>query len=194
MAGFAEFGDPIAGLQDAMIGKWVNTAGVTSYTGQTDVMSVQMMGSAVDTVAAELTGDDRITAQFARLIAGEISVRWAGRLLEVLAVVFGIASVASGVTPSRVEHFRIVGGTRLPYFGMIGQGLAEEGLGDMLVFVPKIKPTSQIKLTNMEYGAWQIAEFTARAVDDQDWGIVNLVRRETTGTYTMPPAGLVALA
>lgn len=190
---FASFGDPIAGLQDAKIATWVNTAGTTSYGTLQDVMSVQMMGAAVDPVTAELTGDDRITAQFSRLIAGEINVRFAGMLLEVLAIVFGITTVASGTTPSQVQHFRIVGGQRLPYFGMIGQGLAEEGLGDMLVFVPKIKVTSQIRLTNMEYGAWQICEFTARAVDDQDWGIINIVRRETTGAFVMPPAGLVSL-
>lgn len=157
-------------------------------------MSAQMFGSAVDVVSAELVGDDQITAQFSRLIAGEISVRWAGNLLEVLEVLFGVTIVSSGVTPDQVEHLRVVGGSRLPYVGMIGQGLAEEGLGDMLVFVPKLKPTSQIRLTNMEYGAWQIAEFTARAVSDQDWGIVNIVRRETTDdTIVMPPAGLVAI-
>lgn len=191
---FSAFGDPIAGLSDAKIGTWINTAGTISYGTLADVMSVQMMGSAVDVVTADLTGDDRITATFARLISGEINVRFAGNLLEVLAVVFGIAIVASGTTPARIQHFRIPGGSRAPYFGMIGQGLAEEGLGDMLVFVPKIKVTSQIKLTNMEYGAWQICEFTAKAVDDEDWGIVNIVRRETTGSYVMPPAGLVALA
>lgn len=190
---FAAFGDPVSGLADSKVGTWINTAGTTSYGTLVDVMSVQMMGSAIAVVSGELTGDDRITAQFSRLIAGNINVRFAGALLEVLAVVFGIAVVASGTTPNRIEHHRLVGGARLPYFGMIGQGLAEEGLGDMLVFAPKIKITSDITLTNMEYGAWQICEFTARAVDDQDWGILNIVRRETTGTFVMPPAGLVAL-
>jgi hypothetical protein len=194
MGNFAAFGDPIAGLNDAALAAWSNVAGVTTYGTPQDCMSVQMFGSAVDTVTADLTGDDRITATFARLISGEINVRFAGQLLAVLAVVFGIPIVASGTTPSRIQHFRIVGGSRNPYFGMQGLGLAEEGLGDMVVFVPKIKVTSQIKLTNMEYGAWQICEFTAKAVDDQDWGIINLIPHETTGAFAWPPAGIVALA
>lgn len=190
---FSPFGDPVYGLLDARVGRWLNTAGVISYPDQQDVMSVQLMSSAIEVATAELTGDDRITATASRQVSGTINVRFAGNLIEVLEIVTGQAAVASGTTPAQMEHLRIVGGARMPYFGIIGQGMAEEGLGDMLVFAPKCKVTSGITLTNMEYNTWQIAEFTVQAVDDEEWGIINIVRRETTGTYTMPPAGLVAL-
>lgn len=190
---FADYGDVVAGLQDASVATWINTAGVTSYGALTDVMSVQVASTNLRVVTAELTGDDRITATMSRMIGGSINMRFAGKLLEVLAVVLGYAPTVTGITPSRVQQMMLFGGKRSPYFGMIGQGLAEEGLGDMLVFIPKAKVTSDITLTSMGYGEFQVAEFTASAVDDQDYGIINLIRRETTGAYTMPPAGIAAL-
>lgn len=190
---FAPFGDPVLGLADAKIGQWINTAGVTSYGTLVDLMSVQMMTSSITVTTAELTGDDRITATASRQVSGTIAVRFAGQLLEALAVITGQASVLSGTTPAQIEHLRIAGGVRMPYFGIIGQALAEEGSGDMLVFAPKCKVTSDITLTNMEYNTWQVAEFTVQAVDDQDWGIINVIRRETTGAFIMPPAGIVAI-
>lgn len=189
---FAAYGDPVFGLQDGKVGKWVST-GVYS-TPLVDLMSIQMMSVAAEPVTADLTGDDRITAVATRLTMGSFTVRFGGSIMEVLSVVFGLTPTVTGITPALVQQMLLPGGQRFPYFGMIGQALAEEGGGDQLVFIPKAKVTSSITLASNTYGEFQTIEFTARAVDDEDYGLINIIRRQTTGAFTMPPAGITPLA
>jgi hypothetical protein len=48
-------------------------------------------------------------------------------------------------------------------------------------------------LTMNEYGGFQVVEFTAMAVADASYGIINIIPRETTGSYTFPPASIGTL-
>lgn len=188
---FSTFGDAIYGLAD---GKVATRTAPGTYGTLVDVMSIQVATSTLRIQSGELTGDDRINAVASRAIAGQLQIRFGGALLEVLEVITGVASASSLSSPNRVRRLRIPGGQRMPAFGFIGQGLAEEGLGDQLVFVPNAKVTSDIQLTMNEYGNFQVIEFTAMAVADDTLGIINIVPRETTGAISvMPPANIGTL-
>lgn len=187
---FSPFGDPVFGLADAQIAPYTST-GV--YGTAVDIMSVQMVQSELRVQSAENNGDDQITAVAARVLAAEFQVRFSGAPIEVLAVITGIAAVSSLSSPNRVRRLRIAGGQRMPWFGLIGQGLAEEGNGDQLIYGPKLKVTSNIRVSMNEFGSFQSLEFTALAISDATLGIINLVQRETTGAYVFPPANIGTL-
>lgn len=179
----------VFGLADAKVA--TRTAPDT-YGTAVDVPNVQMMSATMRTISAEATGDDRIVAVASRFIAGQFQVRMQGVDLAALGVITGIDIVATGVTPNLIQTLSFPAGHRLPAFGIVGQGLEEEGLGDQLIFVPNAKVTSDITLGSFEYGNFQTVEFTAMAIDDEDYGAINLIQRETTGAYTIPPAGITA--
>lgn len=187
---FSAFGDPIFGLSDGAV---ATRTGAGTYGSLVDVMSIQVASSTLRIQSGELTGDDRITAVAARALAGQLQIRFGGALLEVLEVITGVASASSLTSPNRVRRLRIPGGQRMPAFGFVGQGLAEEGLGDQLVFVPNCKVTSDIQITMNEFGNFQVVEFTAMAVADSVYGIINVIPRETTGAFTIPPANIGTL-
>jgi hypothetical protein len=130
-----ETGGPQFGLSDAKIATWT-AAG--AYGTVTDVMSVQMVGVTLQYSSAQLEGDDAITATAARAIGGQVTLRFGSISLDVLAILTGKAVG----TISSVEQVAIEGGDRMPYFGLIGKALAEEGSGDTWVFVPKAKITN----------------------------------------------------
>lgn len=181
-------GAPSFGLNDCKIATWT-AAG--SYGTLVDVMSVQMMGVTMQQVNAQLTGDDRITATAARAIGGTVQVRFGGINIEALEILTG----KTGTTISSVEQLMIVGGDRMPYVGLIGKALVEEGSGDIWVYVPKAKIMSDFTIAMMEYGAFAIPEVTLQLVDDEDYGIINLITHPTDVAITvMPPANIAAIA
>lgn len=187
---FSPFGDPVYGLSD---GKVATRTGAGSYGTAVDVMSIQMAGTNLRVQSAELTGDDQITAVAARVIAGQLRIRFGGAPIEVLEIVTGVASASSLTSPNRVRRLRIPGGARMPSFGFVGLSLAEEGGGDQLIFVPNAKITSDIQMSMNEYGGFQVLEFTAMAVADSSYGVVNIIQRETTGAIAIPPANIGTL-
>lgn len=187
---FSPYGDPVFGLSDGKVAPRTST-GV--YGTAVDVMSIQVASTTLRMQSGELNGDDTINAVAARVLAGQLQVRFGGAVLEVLEVITGVASASSLSSPNRVRRLRVPGGQRMPAFGFIGQGLAEEGLGDQLVFVPNCKVTSDIQITMNEFGNFQIVEFTAMAIHDATLGIINIVPRETTGAFVFPPANIGTL-
>lgn len=177
------------GMRDAKV---ATRNATDDYGTAVDVPNVQMMNATMRVMSGEATGDDRIVAVASRFIAGQMQIRMQGAPLEALAVVTGIDPIVVGVTPNTVTTLRFPAGHRLPAFGIVGQGLEEEGLGDQLIFVPNAKITSDVTLGGFEYGQFQTVEFTAMAIDDETYGAVNLIQRETTDdAYTLPPANIV---
>lgn len=173
------------GIQDAVV---ATRNGPDDYGTAVDVPFIQMMNVAMRVISAEGTGDDRIVVVASRIIAGQGQCRMQGVPLEALEVVLGMDIDETGTTPDVIKTLPIVAGARLPAFGIIGQGLEEEGLGDQLLFVPNAKITSDVTLGAMEYGTLSSVEFTFMAIDDGEYDILNLIHRETTGAYTLPPA------
>jgi len=188
---FSPFGDPVFGLAHAEVNSYTST-GVYGAS-PVDVMSVQMVQSGLRIQSGENNGDDQITAIASRVLAGTYQVRFSGAPIEVLSIITGVASASSLSSPNRVRRLRIAGGQRMPYFGLIGQGLAEEGVGDQLIFGPKLKVTSDITMSMNEFGSFQTLEFTAVGISDATLGIFNMIQRETTGAFVWPPANIGTL-
>lgn len=181
-------GAPSFGLADVKIASWTSAG---TYGTPVDVMSVQMMGVTMQMVQAQLTGDDQITATAARAIGGTVQVRFGGINIDALEVLTG----KTATTISSVEQLQIEGGDRMPYVGLIGKALVEEGSGDIWVYVPKAKIMSDFTIAMLEYGAFAIPEVTLQLVGDGSYGIVNLVSHPTDLAITvMPPANIAVVS
>jgi hypothetical protein len=164
--------------------------GTDDYGSEVDIPSVQLMGAILQVVSATLEGDDSITASAARAVGGEIRLRFGSVSMTALEVLLGNTSTASGSTPNAQDDLKVAGGDNMPYFGICGKALAEEGAGDLHVFFPKVRITSDVELATLEYGQFAIPELTAQASDDTTYGIVRVIEHETALEIAIPPTGI----
>lgn len=186
---FDTYGAPQFGLSDCKIATW-NSAG--SYGTVVDVPSVQLMGAVLQMVAAQLTGDDQITATASRAVGGEVRIRFGSVSIAALEVLLGNTATSSVASPNAVKQLKLVGGDNMPYFGIVGKAVAEEGVGDFWVFFPKVRIMSDVTLATLEYGAFAIPELTAQAVSDATYGIVSLIEHQAdTAITVIPPVNIV---
>ena len=188
---FDTYGAPQFGLNDVKIATWNAT---NSYGTAVDVPSVQLMGAVLRILSAQLEGDDTITATAARAIGGQSQFRFGSVSIAALEVILGNTASSSGTTPNQQKNLRVVGGDNMPYFGICGRALAEEGVGDFHVFLPKVRVTSDITLASMEYGNFAIPELTVEGVSDASYGIINLIPHETAVAVAIPPTGIVVIS
>lgn len=176
-------GAPQFGINDAKVALW-NSAG--SYGTVTDVMGVQMAQVTAQIVSAIANGDDKIVASAARLIGGGIQLRFVGLNLSMVSILLGVTLD----TISSVINMQIAGGERLPYFGLCVKALSEE-VGDTWVFLPKCKIMSDFTIFQGEYGTFTTPEVTIQAVEDEDFGIINVLTHPTDVPITVfPPANI----
>lgn len=159
------------GVSDAIIATWEGTG---EYGDPIDVPHVQMMNATVRVLSAEGTGDNRIVALGAMIIAGTVQVRMTAVPLQVLEIIYGIDLVSIGADETLVETLPIMAGQRLPYFGLVGLGEEAEGLGGILLGANKAKVASDIQLGSMEYGVLSSVEFTATCLGEDDYPIFYL--------------------
>lgn len=190
MSIFDSQGSPQFGLADVRIAAW---DGDGTYGTLVDVPSVQEVGVTLRVQSAELTGDDAITAIASRIIAAGGTFRHGSIDVDVLEVLIGNTATSSIASPNNVKNLRVRAGDNLPYFGLIGKALAEEGGGDFWVFLPKCRVTSDMAIA-LRYGEFAIPEMQFVAVDDADWGLANILWNETAAAISvMPPANIVQL-
>jgi hypothetical protein len=159
------------GITDAIIATWEGTG---TYGDPVDVPHVQMMNATVRVLSAEGTGDNRIVALGAHVIAGTVQVRMTAVPFNVLEIIYGTDIVTIGADETLVETLPIMAGQRLPYFGLVGLGEEAEGLGGVLLGANKAKVTSDITLGSMEYGVLSSVEFTATCLGEDDYPIFYL--------------------
>ncbi len=181
---FDTYGAPQFGLNDVKVATWNAT---DDYATAVDVPSVQLMGTTLQTISAQLEGDDAIQASAARAIGGQVRLRFGSISLAALEVILGQASVPSGAAQ---DNLQIEGGDKMPYFGICGRALAEEGSGDIHVFIPKAKLMGEITLAQLEYGKFAIPEVTVQIVDDATYGLINLIEHATAADVAIPPTGI----
>jgi len=182
--GFDSFGAPQFGLNDVKIATWNAT---DDYDTAVDVPSVQLMGTTLATVSAQLEGDDEITASAARAIGGEVRVRFGSISIAALEIILGNTSTASG---SVQDHLKVSGGDAMPYIGICGKAKAEEGSGDTHVFIPKCKLMGDLTIAQLEYGQFAIPEATVQIVDDTTYGLINVVEHSTDTAVAIPPTNI----
>jgi uncharacterized membrane protein len=177
------------GLADGLI---ATRTGTGTYDAAIDVPHIQMMNATVRVLSAEGTGDDRIVALASRIIAGTVQMRMQAVPFNVLEIILGTDIYAVGADDTLVETIPLMAGTRLPWFGVVGQGLEEEGLGDVMMFAPKCKVASDISLGTMEYGTLSLVEFTATCLGEDDYPVLALQQRATIGEFDIPLASIQA--
>ncbi len=182
---FGDFAGPEFGLDDVKIASW-NTDG--TYDSAVDVPSVQMYGISVQTVNAQLEGDDTITDTHAIAISSEVKLRFGSIPFDALQVLLGISYIQSstgGVT-DRVRTLKI-GNIKFPYFGIVGKAYSTQDGGDTQIFVPKVKIMSGFEI-GMQYGQYVIPELTCMAVRSELYdSIVIPVKHEQAVAVTIPP-------
>jgi autotransporter translocation and assembly factor TamB len=181
---FDSFGAPQFGLQDVQIATWNAT---DDYGAEVDVPSVQLMGTTLSQVSAQLEGDDTITATAARAIGGEVRLRFGSISIAALEIILGNTSTASGAVQ---DHLKISGADNMPYIGICGKALAEEGSGDTHVFIPKCKLTGDLTIAQLEYGQFAIPEATIAIVDDATYGLINVIEHSTDTAVAIPPTNI----
>lgn len=182
--GFDSFGAPQFGLNDVKIATWNAT---DDYDTAVDVPSVQVMGTTLATVSAQLEGDDEITASAARAIGGEVNIRFGSISIAALEILLGNTSTASGAVQ---DHLMVSGGDAMPYIGICGKAKAEEGSGDTHVFIPKCKLMGDLTIAQLEYGQFAIPEATVQIVDDTTYGLINVVEHSTETDVAIPPTNI----
>lgn len=176
-------GAPQFGVNDAKVAEW---DGDGTYGTLTDVMGIQLAQVSLQVISAIANGDDRIVAAGARLPGAALQMRFVGMNPSMLSVITGI----DVDTISSVNNLQVVGGNRLPYFGVIIKALSEE-IGDTWVFLPKCKIMSDFVPFQGEYGTFTTPEVTVQAVPDEFWGLANFITHPTDVDITvMPPANI----
>lgn len=156
------------GVADAIIATWVGTG---EYGDPIDVPHVNMVNATTRVLSAEGTGDDRIVALPAIIIAGTVQVRMTAVPFNVLEIIYGIDLISVGADATLVETLPIYAGQQLPYWGLVGLGKEAEGLGGVLLGANKAKVASDISLGAMEYGVISSVEFTATCLGEDDYPI-----------------------
>jgi len=182
--GFDDYGAPQFGLSDVKVATWDAT---NDYDTAVDVPSVQMMGTTLAMISAQLEGDDAIQASASRAIGGQVRVRFGSISIAALEVLLGNTSTASG---SAQDHLKVSGGDAMPYIGICGKALAEEGTGDTHVFIPKCKLMGDLTIAQLEYGQFAIPEATVQIVDDATYGLINIIEHATAADVAIPPTNI----
>lgn len=148
------------------------------YGTGVELKYAQMMNVTGRVLSAEGTGNDRIVVVASRKIAGSAQVRMQGIPLAAAAVVIGEPLDEVGADDTLVRTLRYREG-RFPWFGMVGQGLEEEGQGDALIYCPKAKIASDVVFGGMEYGVLSSLEFTVTLLGETDYDIFDIQHRAT---------------
>lgn len=178
MSIWPNFGAPQLGLKDVKIAVWTST-GV--YGSAVDVPSVQMLSTNIETISAELEGDDQITDAHSKRRSGEITLRMGAITLDVWEVITG-ETAESGAGKETLT----IDADNYPYIGVCGVADATQGSGDMHMFIPKCKVMGNIAL-KLEFGQYSIPELTLKAVSDGAYGICQLIPHSSQTAVALPP-------
>lgn len=187
---FDIWGGPQFGMRDTKVAKW---NGNGTWGTPVDIPSIQQINAQVQTQTAQLTGDDRITATHAKVIGGQVTFQHGSFSMNVMDVISGDSSASSGTTPNRTRRLAL-GNKNFPYFGLCCAVDAVEGVGDMWIFLPKVKLTQGFN-AQAQYGQFMIPSLTAEFLID-DFYVVNgeakcidfLMHETITQISTFPPS------
>lgn len=182
--GFDSFGAPQFGLEDVKIATYNAT---NDYGTAVDVPSVQLMGTVMQVISAQLEGDDQITDTHAQVIGGTSQIRFGSLSIAALEVLLGIDSTENG---SVYDWLSISAGSDMPYIGLCGKISATQGSGDTHVFLPKVKIMEDVQIIQAEYGSYIIPEVSLQAVDDITYGVINVIEHNSQASVAIPPASI----
>lgn len=186
---FDTYGAPALGLADCKIATY---NGDGTYGSLVDVPSVQLLTTTIKVQSSQLEGDDQITATAARVVGGQVKFRFGGISLAAGVVMFGTSIVSSGSGGTSQSAQTLVGGAKLPYFGICGKALGEDSGGDLHIWLPKVRIMSDFDFGNLEYGKFAVTEITAYAISDSYFDLINYIEHKTAASITFPPSGITS--
>jgi hypothetical protein len=188
-----DVGGPQFGLADVKIG--VRGASGGTYSSIYTVPSVQVLGIRTETVNAELPGNDRITATAAKQTSATVTLRLGSVPIDLIWMLQGGSIQSSGSSPNLYKLFKVTN-RKFRAIGLCGKANAEEGNGDMHLFIPNAKVNDGFEV-RFEYGAFSIPELQLKALPDTAFadaeGFPALfipVAHETAVAVSLPPIGV----
>lgn len=173
----------VFGAKDCKIAPWLAPE---TWGSPIDVKAIQMVGAGIETVNAQLEGDDEILDVHAVATNGTASLRFGFFNLEVLEVLTGNVITDS---PPNSKSMTFTG-RRMPYFGLSARIEQTAGQGVLDIFIPKIKLMEGFSVST-EYGQYLIPEVQAQFVTDTDtYGMMRWMQRDVSPmpALTIPPA------
>lgn len=129
--------------------------------------------------SAEGVGDDKLDTVVSVREGVEWELEATGLPLEALALMYGVDTVTTGMTPNQVKTLSHAGAVRLPYFKIYGKSLGE-GDDDVHCVIYKAKITEGVD-SPMQYGEIQKSTIKGLGIDDGTNGIYDWVYNETAG-------------
>lgn len=171
------------GVRDMKIRLW--TADGT-WSGTTyDLNAAREFTLTVNTVEAELPGDDTIVATHLT----ETSVNIQADFGYGGAVAFDVIKTLTGGTEassSNGRRLRHSGASTANYVGIFAQAFNIDNSGDGVLFVPKAKLTGNFAFP-MRNGQFLVNNLTLKGVQDSTYGLWEFYERTEVTAFTIPP-------
>lgn len=162
------------GVNDVKIAGW-NATG--DYDALQDVVAISQLSVEVQTVNAQLEGDDTIVDTHAKAISARVQMQFGFRDREVIAVLTG---------DTENTNYMEVTARNYEYFGLVAR-IDETGPGEVCqhLFIPKMKINEGFGV-EARYGQYVTPQLTCMAVPDN--GIVfSLHDKDQADALAMPP-------
>lgn len=169
-------------VDDCKIALW-QSAG--SYGQAFDVVAINQFSVEIQTVNKDLEGDASIVDTHARGVGSRVRFKFAFRDLQVYHVLTGASVVSSGSDEAiQIDNFNP------KFFGIMAQSKMTDGLGDVHIFVPKVKIQEGFQLQG-QYGEYMTPEITARGVLDTTYGLIRIKQHGTAIPLVIPTSVLI---
>lgn len=178
-------------LNDHLITYTITDLKVVEYSGGslggslTDLPGIRSMQITLNNDAVELRGDNKVLSVIDQGNSLEWQMEEGGMDLQTLAIVLGGVSTDTGVTPNIVRSLKIDGDTIRPYFGIVGVSPAEDGVGDLHIFIPKAKSTGSFEVTAQDQ-EFATPTISGSAVNHSSHGLMKLIQHETAIAAAIP--------
>lgn len=132
-------------------------------------------------------GNSRITALAAQAISAGFQLDTHGFQFSMLQIFTGQDPSSSG-SSATLEKYISLPNARMQYFGIIAQAWAAENAGDVLLFLPKCKVTSDFTW-GFDFGKISAPQFKMEAILDDNFGFMwQIIERATANnTLVFPP-------
>lgn len=178
-------------LNDHLITYTITDLKVIAYSGGTlgstlvDLPGIRSCQITVGNEAVELRGDNRVLSVVDQGNTLEWQFEAGGMDLEALEVILGGTAADTGVSPAEIRTLQIDGDDPRPYFGFVGVAPADDGVGDLHIFVPKAKATGNFEVTAQDQ-EFATPTISGRGVHHGTHGLLKLVQHETATSAAIP--------
>ncbi len=187
------FGGPQKGLRDGKIASWV---GDGTYGAAVDIPSIRVLRATLVNKSNKLEGDDRTTDTSSEAQEGKVRLEFGSVSLNVLAIMLGRTLETAGSDPNRTRRIRATAKS-MPYFGIAGQAMASQGVGDTHLFIPMAKIAEDFDIVSLENGNYAIPSVTLTCIADENYPVdgedavqtATITGTPTGGTFKLTFAG-----